>query len=252
MKHHLWGLCALGACMCTAGCFSGRAQTVTTALAQKKVPATTQTALPPAQQTAQEASFLSAEAQPPLLWQNTDCAALPIPTQTQGTLTCRKTNKAFCALFEKNGQVFYCQTTDGTLSHQSNIWGSSLTVTRYDQTGRMLQQRYYAYGQLARAADFDYMQNNVWRFWWEDNQIRLTQQDVYGKIRNKFYFPFGKPYIHYPDGNDMGERNGVWEIKDGYIFIDGALLCPLPPRTPAPDSCTVFAGVCPAAQTELL
>ena len=56
----------------------------------------------------------------------------------------------------------------------------------------------------------------------------------------------------YPDGNDMGERNGTWQEKNGQIFIDGAFLCTLPQRTPAPDSCAVFAGACTAAQTELL
>lgn len=250
MKNTTWGLAALGTIVLAAGCSVGHPQTsVSPAPA---TPSAQNTILPPAPQTAQEASFVASEAQPPLAWHAADCAALPIPAQTQGTLTCRKTDQAFCALFEKNGSVFYCQTLDGTLSHQSNIWGSSLSVKKYDQTGRLLQERYYAYGQLARAANFDYANNIVLRFWWEEDQIRLDQQDTHGKTLNKFYFRTGKPYVQYPDGNDMGERNGTWQEKNGQIFIDGAFLCTLPQRTPAPDSCAVFAGACTAAQTELL
>ena len=153
MKNTTWGLAALGAIVLAAGCSVGHPQTsVSPAPA---TPSAQNTVLPPAPQTAQEASFVAPETQPPLAWHAADCAALPIPAQTQGTLTCRKTDQAFCALFEKNGSVFYCQTLDGTLSHQSNIWGSSLTVKKYDQTGRLLHERYYAYGRLARAANFD-------------------------------------------------------------------------------------------------
>lgn len=184
------------------------------------------------------------------VWRQADCASFSLPAQTQGTLFCRESDSAFCAFFEKNGQMFYCQTKDGALTHKSNIWGSSLTVTRADPEGRPLAERYYAEGVLTRAADFDYAQNKVSRFWWDENQIRFYQEDGGGKTLNKFYFRPGKPYIQYPNGNDMGERNGAWELKDNRIFTDGALLCTLPARTPPPDSCAVFAGSCAARDTQ--
>lgn len=180
------------------------------------------------------------------VWHQADCASFNLPAQTQGALFCRESNFAFCAFFEKNGQMFYCRTKDGVLTHKSNIWGSSLTVTRADPEGRPLSERYYAEGILTHAADFDYTQNKASRFWWDENQIRFYQEDGGGKTLNKFYFRSGEPYIQYPNGNDMGERNGVWELKNGQIFTDGALLCTLPARTTPPDSCAVFAGSCAA------
>lgn len=202
--------------------------------------------LPAASQDTFLTSLPAAETDAQSTWQAIECASLSLPQQTQGRLICRRSEQAFCALFEKNGQIFYCKTQDGSLSHQSNIWGSSLTVTYYDSHARPLSQRYYANAELTRAVDFDYEQNQVARYWWDEDQIRFYQEDTRGKTLNKFYFRPGKPYIQYPDGNDMGERNGTWEQKDGQIFIDGAWLCTLPQRTPAPDSCAVFAGACTA------
>ena len=178
------------------------------------------------------------------IWKETDCASLPLPETEQGiTLTCRTSAAAFCAFFE-NGRPFYCRLTNGSLELQSNRWGSSLTLTRYDNALRPLFQRYYANGTLGRSVDFNYTKNQVTRVWMDKDQIRLYQENTSGKILNKFYFRPGKPYIQYPQGNDMGEKNGPWEEKDGRIYIDGVFLYTLPASRTQPDFCTLFAGVC--------
>ncbi len=178
------------------------------------------------------------------IWKETDCASLPLPKTEQGiTLTCHTSAAAFCAFFE-NGRPFYCRLTNGSLELQSNRWGSSLTLTRYDNALRPLFQRYYANGTLGRSVDFNYTKNQVTRVWMDKDQIRLYQENTSGKILNKFYFRPGKPYIQYPQGNDMGERNGPWEEKDGRIYIDGVFLYTLPASRTQPDFCTLFAGVC--------
>lgn len=184
--------------------------------------------------------------------QQMDCktVSLPAPNPVE-EVSCMQTGDAYCAFFP-NGRPFYCATKDGQLVHRLNKWGSSLTVSRFDTNGKQLDERYYAYGQLTRGADYNNATQVLTRFWWDENgQIRLYRYHFNGRVLDKYYFRAGHSYVRYPDGNDMGEINGPWELKGLTLFTDGKELYTLPDNTlPAPDTCATFAPLC--AQKDLI
>lgn len=187
-------------------------------------------------------------AQEPPAWTDTDCNALTIPPQNFGPLTCRQSQQAWCAFFE-NGRPYYCQNTEGTLVYLANKWASSQTLRHLDANGKLILENYYANGQLSRTQETN--SGVTTQLWWDSAQLRLTQTDAQtGRTLNKFYFRQAAPFVQYPGGNDMGEINGEWELKDGKIFLDGAYFYTLPPQTPAPDVCALFSGVCASAKTQ--
>lgn len=153
-----------------------------------------------------------------------DCPKNPPGTYTD--LTCRQTEDGFCAFFA-NGKPFFCQ--EGDVSYRTNTWGSALTVTRRSQNEQLLSERYYADGQLARAKDLDPQSHTLTTVWFEPAQIRLTQTAPNGRVLDKFYFRPGKPFVRYPQGNDMGETNGTWSMDArNRLFLDGVYFYTLP------------------------
>lgn len=177
---------------------------------------------------------------------NTNCRFTPGAEENlpEG-MTCVQSSTARCILFP-DGNPYLCQFLDSPrFTHKLNQWGSSLTVTDYDTDNRPLTENYYADGKLESMTDYDYKNNIKSVLYLDSNQTRLYQYLLPdGRVLNKFYFRPGKPYVHYPDGNDMAEINGPWEEKDGQIFLDGRSFWPLPQSTAAPDTCEVFKGAC--------
>ncbi len=190
--------------------------------------------------------FLQETPQPQ--WTDAECSKLNLPGNKFEGLYCKKNtaDSSYCSFFE-NGRFFYCEKKDnsGRVSYILNRWGSSLTQNDDNAEGQPLKEAYYAYGKLARFTEYDYKAGLVYKVWLDSSQTRLNIADVKGNIIDKFYFRDGKPYVRYPGGNDMGEVNGEWNLKDGKIFIDGVFLYSLPKEVSAPDLCSVFKGVCP-------
>lgn len=179
----------------------------------------------------------------PPVWQEVECTRLPLSQKTEEPLVCRQSQYDWCAFF-KNGRPFFCQNNQGTLRYAANKWGSSQMVVQFDQEGILQNESYYENGRLTSSKENS--SGVISQIWWEPN-LRLYQTDARtGRVLNKFYFNEAKPYVHYPDGNDMGERNGPWEIKDRQIFMDGKPFYTLPEKTPLPDYCAMFQGVCTA------
>ena len=180
-------------------------------------------------------------------WLEADCSKLNLPENKFEGLYCKENTAAssYCAFFE-NGRFFYCEKKDnsGCVSYVLNRWGSSLTQNEENAEGLPLKEAYYAYGKLARFTEYDYKAGLVYKVWLDASQTRLNISGVKGNIIDKFYFREGKPYVRYPGGNDMGEANGEWTLKDGKIFTDGVFLYSLPKEDSAPDLCSVFKGVC--------
>lgn len=188
------------------------------------------------------------EAEPEYVWVNAPCSEFTLPKNDFKNLSCKKVNKnLFCAFFE-NGRPFYCSGRGGMFSHRLNQWGSSLTVEVKDFENRPFLIYYYANGKLARFEGIDYYENQGKdKIWFDENQIRVYQYDLNDKVEEKYYFPFNKPYIHYPGGNDMAEVNGEWELSEyGEILKDNKYFLTLPEQSvhTAPDTCKVFAGAC--------
>lgn len=175
-----------------------------------------------------------------------DCKEKNFPTPNPAEeITCRQTQQAYCAFFP-NGKPFYCAGKDGKLVHHLNKWGSSLTVSTYDDSGRQTTERYYAYGKMTRGADYDHQAQVLTRFWWdEDGQIRLYRYNFNGRVLDKYYFRAGKQYVRYPDGNDMGETNGPWTLRGNTLVLDGKDFYTLPDNTSPPaDTCRLFTPLC--------
>lgn len=180
-------------------------------------------------------------------WAKADCSELSLPENDFENLSCKKSGEdSYCAFFE-NGRFFYCENADetGRVSYTLNKWGSSLTQKNENAESLPLREAYYAYGKPARFTQYDYKAGLLYKVWLEGSQIRLYIYGLNGEVKDKFYFRADKPYVRYPGGNDMGEVNGEWSIKDGDIFIDGDFLYTLPKEDSAPDLCSVFKGVCP-------
>lgn len=178
-------------------------------------------------------------------WTEGPCENAVLPPDSPQNLTCRWGEKGFCAFFQ-NGRPYFCRTNNAQMRYQLNQWGSSVTVTRKTPLGQPLFERYYANGKLSRATDYDEKNNLVTTVWFDGNSsFRLTQTDNNGKVLDKYYFTAGKPYVRYPGGNDMGEINGPWELKNEQIFTDGKPLYTLPGPKLAPDVCMIFNGYCP-------
>lgn len=185
----------------------------------------------------------TASAQP--TWTEAPCENAILPPNSPQNLTCRWGDKGFCAFFDNN-RPYFCRTNNAQTRYQLNRWGSSITVTQKTPLGQPLSERYYANDKLARATDYDAKSNLVTQVWFdENNSFRMTQTDSNGKVLDKYYFTAGKPYVRYPGGNDMGEINGPWELKNGQIFTDGKPLYTLPGPKLAPDVCLIFNGYCP-------
>lgn len=182
-------------------------------------------------------------------WENVPCTPAQLPGINTNGLSCKKGDAGFCAFFD-NGRPAFCRTKDGLTEYALNKWGSSVTVLHKTEKNEPLLARYYADGKLARAIQHDEANDTVTTVWFNNDSLRMTQTDFSGKVLHKYYFYPGKPYIHYPDGNDMGETNGPWEEKDGQIFTDGRPLFTLPERTAAPDVCGIFSGACAQPQTQ--
>lgn len=185
-----------------------------------------------------------AEPTAPDEWVEGPCDETEMPAQSPQNLTCRRGEPGFCAFFE-NGTPYFCQTKDGRTSYQLNKWGSSVTVTQKTPSGMILTERYYADGKLARATDYDNERNRIILQFDSGNALHLTKKDKNGKVLDKYYFFSNKPYVHYPNGNDMGETNGPWMVQNGVLFIDGKPLYKLPAQKLAPDVCMIFNGYCP-------
>lgn len=177
-------------------------------------------------------------------WTEGPCEGAVFPAGNLQSFTCRTGAKGFCAFFE-NGAPYFCQTKDGKTAYQLNKWGSSVTVTQKTPSGMILAERYYADGKLARATDYDNEQNSTTLQFDGGNALRLTKKDKSGKVLDKYYFFPKKAYVHYPDGNDMGETNGPWMVQNGLLFIDGKPFYKLPAQKLAPDVCMIFNGYCP-------
>lgn len=192
----------------------------------------------------QRAEVVSAEKSLPV-WEEISCAQVPLPPNEHSNLSCKKMNHAFCSFFE-NGHPYYGEqeTETGKVAYLTNKWGSSVTVTVYDKTNRPLTERYYAYGQMKRAANFEYEKDLISRIWWDENQTRLYQTNTGGRTLNKFYFSPKGTFIQYPDGNDMGEITGSWTKDGNKIYLEGTFLYELPIQNTAPDLCQIFDGSC--------
>jgi len=182
-------------------------------------------------------------------WENVPCDPAQLPQINANGLSCKKGDAGFCAFFD-SGRPAFCRTKDGLTEYALNKWGSSVTVLHKTEKNEPLLARYYADGKLARAAQHDEANHTVTTVWFSGDSLRMTQTDFSGKVLHKYYFYPGRPYVHYPDGNDMGETNGPWEEKDGQIFTDGRPLFTLPERTAAPDVCGIFSGACAQPQTQ--
>lgn len=165
--------------------------------------------------------------------QDLPCSALSLPATKETAFSCHKNSDGICAHFE-NGKMFYCITSDGTRSYQSNKWASALTSVFKDKQGRILNLYYYAYGKLARTEEYDYSSGVITRVWYNDAPIRLTRTELGGRVLDKYYFTKDRPYVRYPDGNDMAEINGEWELREDILLTDGQPLHTLsrPPFTP--------------------
>ncbi len=174
------------------------------------------------------------------VWQNVPCEARRLPNQNPDRLTCRESEHGFCAFFE-NGRPYFCQTQDGKTQYTLNQWGSSVTVK---QTAPAEKTFYYADGKLTRYTQTNPAGSVITQLKWNGNTLQMTQTSPQGAVLHKYYFTTGKPYVHYPQGNDMGEENGPWEEKYGQIWTDGRPLLTLPNKSPAPDICAVFPGAC--------
>lgn len=185
--------------------------------------------------------------QPPALdeWTEGPCETAALPAGNPPNLTCRKGAKGFCAFFE-NGAPYFCKTKDGKKSYLLNKWGSSITVTQKTANGQTVSEQYYANGEFSRATDYDLSTGSHITIWLDKgNSFRLTRTDKSGKILDKYYFTAGKPYVRYQGGNDMGEINGHWELKNGLIFADGKPFYAIAAPKLAPDVCQIFNGYCP-------
>lgn len=181
----------------------------------------------------------------PAPWREETCDKAILPADAPNDLTCRWGEAGFCAFF-KNGRPYFCRTKNAQTRYRLNEWGSSITVTRKTSNGRPTAERYYANGELSRATDYDLSTRSYITIWLDKGKsFRLTRIDTSGKILDKYYFTAGKPYVRYPGGNDMGEINGPWELKNGQIFTDGKPLYTLPGPKLAPDVCMIFNGYCP-------
>lgn len=192
----------------------------------------------------QRPEIISAEKELPA-WETVACTELALPPNEHSNLSCKKMNHAFCSFFE-NGHPYYGEqeTETGKVAYLTNKWGSSVTVTVYDKTNRPLTERYYAYGQMKRAANFEYEKDLISRIWWDENQTRLYQTNTGGRTLNKFYFSPKGTFIQYPDGNDMGEITGNWTLEGNKIYLEGSFLYELPAQDTAPDLCQIFDGSC--------
>lgn len=126
----------------------------------------------------QRPEIISAEKELPA-WETVACTELALPPNEHSNLSCKKTQEAFCSFFE-NGHPYYGEqeTQTGKVAYLTNNWGSSVTVTVYDKTNRPLTERYYAYGQMKRAANFEYEKDLISRIWWDENQTRLYQTNT--------------------------------------------------------------------------
>ena len=193
----------------------------------------------------QRPEIILAEKPPLPAWEEVSCEELTLPQNQHPNLTCKIKQGAFCSFFE-NGHPYYGekQTETGKTAYLTNKWGSSVTVTVYDKADRPLTERYYAYGEMKRAANFEYEKNLISRIWWDENQIRLYQTNTAGRTLNKFYFSPKGTFIQYPDGNDMGEITGNWQREGNKIYLEGNFLYELPTQNTAPDLCQVFDGAC--------
>lgn len=178
------------------------------------------------------------------VWTEDSCKEAGLPAGSPPNLTCRRGEAGFCAFFE-NGAPYFCQTKDGKTSYRLNKWGSSVTVTQKTPNGMILTERYYADGKLARATDYDNERNRTTLQFDSGNALRLTKKDKNGKVLDTYYFFPKKAYVHYPNGNDMGETNGPWMVQNGLLFIDGKPFYKLPEQKLAPDVCMIFNGYCP-------
>ena len=180
-------------------------------------------------------------------WKRISCDELSLPQHNYEDLFCKSKNNQTCAFFA-NGLPFFCQeiTQEGRTSYQTNLWGSSVTRTQYDKDGKILSLFYFAYNVLRREESYDYEQDLITRIWWEDQQIRLYQTNTKGRTLNKFYLTPDKPYVQYPDGNDMGEITGSWTKDGNKIYLEGTFLYELPIQNTAPDLCQLFHGACSA------
>ncbi len=188
--------------------------------------------------------------EPPAPWQEEPCDKAILPADAPQDLTCRWGEAGFCAFF-KNGRPYFCRTKNAQTRYRLNEWGSFITVTQKTPLGLPLLEIYYADGRPKRATEYDGENNLVTQIWFDGgDSFRLTQTDNTGRVLGKYYFIPGKPYVHYPDGNDMGEINGPWELRDGRILMDGQPFYTLPEIKPAPDVCQLFAGACGPAQTQ--
>lgn len=197
------------------------------------------------QQPSEQATVSVAPSAPTLL-QPMDCKSVSLPTPNPvEEVTCVQTDTSFCAFFP-NGKPFYCATKDGKRVHRLNKWGSSLTVSHFDEKGQQLDELYYAYGKMTRGADYDNQARVLTRFWWdEDGQIRVYRYDFNGRVLDKYYFRKGQQYVRYPNGNDMGEMNGPWQLQGQTIFTDNRAFYVLPDNLqPAPDTCALFTPLC--------
>lgn len=181
-------------------------------------------------------------------WEETPCTPELLPHANANGLSCRRGEAGFCAFFD-NGRPYFCRTEDGLTEYILNKWSSSLTVLRKTPKGEPLFEHDYANGKLTRAKKYE-GKNLVTTIWFNGGSLRLTQTNAAGKVLNKYYFYPGRSYIHYPDGNDMGEQNGEWEQKDGRIFMDGKPFFTLPAAHTAPDVCALFPGACAQPQTQ--
>lgn len=178
-------------------------------------------------------------------WKEVSCEELTLPQNQHPNLTCKIKQGAFCSFFE-NGHPYYGekQTETGKTAYLTNKWGSSVTVTVYNAQNQPLTERYYAYGEMKRAVNFEYEKNLINRIWWDESQIRLYQTNITGRTLNKFYFSPKGTFIQYPDGNDMGEITGNSTREGNKIYLEEIFLYELPTRNKAPDLCQVFDGAC--------
>ena len=179
-------------------------------------------------------------------WQEVPCETLALESTEYELGICKKTAQAYCAFFHTN-RMYFCEQKlpEGSVSYRSNPWGSSLTIQTFDAQNRQTSEQYYAYGEMKRAANFEYDKDLISRIWWDERQIRLYQTNTAGRTLNKFYFAPQGSFIQYPDGNDMAEISGNWTADGNEIFIDGNFLYELPERSAAPDVCALMKGACP-------
>lgn len=184
-------------------------------------------------------------------WELSLCDETILPQHNYQGIFCKTKGLAQCAFFP-NGLPFFCQelTDEGKTAYATNPWGSSVMRTTYRPDGKILSLFYFANNILRREEHYDYDKNLVMHIWWMDQQIELHQMDTKGRTLNKFYFTPDKPYVQYPDGNDMGEINGEWQQIGNKFFIDGKFLYELPERISVPNICMIFDGACEKVPTQ--